>query len=190
MSNNIGGKIKELRLSKKMTLKELSELTNLSIGFLSQVERGLTALAITSLEKISRALEVDLSYFFPIKKKSTGAVVRSYERDLFQIENGQFLHYHLSNDFENKMLLPRLIELLPSAEESDSDLDQYQHEGEEFLYVLEGILTLIINGERHDLFPGDTGHFDSNNIHNWANFTNKTTKVLVVNTPNGFNENL
>ena len=93
-------------------------------------------------------------------------------------------------DFENKVLLPRLIELLPSAEESDSDLDQYQHEGEEFLYVLEGILTLIINGERHDLFPGDTGHFDSNNVHNWANFTNKTTKVLVVNSPNGFNENL
>ena len=187
MSNNIGEKIKELRSSKKMTLKDLSEMTELSIGFLSQVERGLTALAITSLEKIGRSLEVDLSYFFPIKKKSSDIVVRSYERELFQIENGEFLHYHLSNDFENKNMLPRIIELLPNFDD-ERELDQYQHEGEEFIYVLEGIFTLIINGEKSELFPGDTAHFDSSNIHNWANFTSKTTKVIVVNTPNGFNE--
>lgn len=186
MTSNIGEKIKELRLNKKMTLKELSEMTDLSIGFLSQVERGLTALAITSLEKIAKALDVDLSYFFPMKKKSNQIVVRSYERDLFQIENNTFLHYHLSNDLATKQFLPRLIELLPS---SDTDeLTTYQHEGEEFIYVLEGILTVIVNGERYDLYPGDSAHFDSSNVHNWANFTNKTVKTVVVNFPNGFKE--
>jgi transcriptional regulator with XRE-family HTH domain len=186
MTSNIGEKIKELRLNKKMTLKELSELTDLSIGFLSQVERGLTALAITSLEKIAHALDVDLSFFFPIKKKSSHIVVRSYERDLFQIENDTFLHYHLSNDLGTKNFLPRLIELLPSND--IEELTAYQHEGEEFIFVMEGILTVIVNGERYDLYPGDSAHFDSSNVHNWANHTNKTVKVLVVNYPNGFKE--
>ena len=56
-----------------MTLKELSEKTKLSIGFLSQMERGITAVATDSLSEIAEALGVDLSYFFtnPRRSKST-----------------------------------------------------------------------------------------------------------------------
>ena len=183
-NHNIGEIIKSLRLSKKMTLKELSERTELSIGFLSQVERGLTALAITSLEKIADALNVDLSYFFPIKKTGHDSVMRSYEREVFQIQNNRFITYHLTHDVENKYMLPRLMEILPSKE--NDEIIQYQHEGEEFVYVLEGVFTLILNNEKQDLYPGDSVHFDSRIIHNWANYTNKTVKVLSVNYPNEY----
>ena len=57
----IGLRIKALRTEKKYTLKYLSEQTGLSIGFLSQFERGLTSIAIDSLEKIAQVLEVELS---------------------------------------------------------------------------------------------------------------------------------
>lgn len=183
-NGNIGEIIKTLRLSKKMTLKELSESTDLSIGFLSQVERGLTALAITSLEKIADALNVDLSYFFPIKKKNHEAVMRSYEKEVFQIQNNRFITYHLTNDVGGKKMLPRLIEILPSKE--NEEIVQYQHEGEEFVYVLEGVFALILNNEKQDLYPGDSVHFDSRIIHNWANYTNKTVRILSVNYPNSF----
>ncbi len=64
MIDDIGKKIKKLRTNKKLTLKELSERTNLSIGFLSQLERGLTTVAIDSLTKIAKELDVNLTYFF------------------------------------------------------------------------------------------------------------------------------
>lgn len=62
-NTSIGLKIKELRNAKKFTLKYLSEETNLSIGFLSQLERGMTSVAVDSLAKIARVLEVNVLDF-------------------------------------------------------------------------------------------------------------------------------
>lgn len=182
MNKDIGNKIKELRLQKKMTLKDLSELTNLSTGFLSQLERGLTNIATDSLQKIAEPLGVDLSYFFVSVTKNRNHVLRSYEKEVFQVVNSKFIHYHLTNRSPDKNLLPRLIELLPIN--SNEDISQYAHEGEEFVYVLEGTLTLFINNEQVELFPGDSAHYNSAIVHNWANYTTKMVRILVVSTPN------
>lgn len=69
MNSNIGFSIKKLRKNKKMTLKDVSEKTNLSISFLSQVERSICSVTLESLRKISEALEVSPTYFFLIKKR-------------------------------------------------------------------------------------------------------------------------
>lgn len=68
---NIGMEIKKLRTEKGITLKELSEKSELSVGFLSQLERGLTTIAVDSLEKLADILEVHLTHFFdyPLKEK-------------------------------------------------------------------------------------------------------------------------
>ncbi|RKD25479.1 transcriptional regulator, XRE family with cupin sensor [Caminicella sporogenes DSM 14501] len=190
MSTNIsiGKKIKQLRTNKKLTLKDLSNMTNLSTGFLSQLERGLTTIAIDSLEKIAKALEVNLSYFFDFHgKKNKSHIIRSYEQTVFQVKSDQFIQYHLSNDIENAQILPRLIEILPMTIEEN--INEYQHEGEEFIYVLEGILTLFINHQRYDLYPGDSAYFHSTYPHNWVNYTNKLVKIITVHTPNPFKLN-
>lgn len=187
MIDNIGQNIKKLRTELNLTLKDVSEETGLSIGFLSQFERGLTTIAIDSLDKIARALNVDLTYFFEkAPTKDDNIVLRSYEREVFQIDHSHIIHYHLTNNLDNKDLLPRLIEILPSTIEEN--VKAYQHKGEEFIYVLEGIVTLIINEREYQLYPGDSAHYDSTSAHNWANYTNKTVKLIVVNTPTGFKE--
>lgn len=186
MNKDIGGKVKELRTTKKMTLKDLGELTSLSTGFLSQLERGLTSIATDSLAKIAAALGVDLSYFFNRNAKNRNYIMRSYEKEIFQVINGRFIHYHLTNNSSEKTLLPRLIELLPIN--CDEDISQYAHEGEEFIYVLEGTLTLFINNEQFELFPGDSAHYNSSIVHNWANYTNKMVRLLVTSAPNPFKE--
>ncbi|GAA0748246.1 XRE family transcriptional regulator [Clostridium oceanicum] len=186
MIEDIGKKVKSLRNDKKLTLKELSEKTNLSTGFLSQLERGLTTVAIDSLSKIAEALDVDLTYFFKVTKNKNKVIVRSYEKEVFEIENNRFIKYNLSNDLENKSFIPRLIEILPTS--SDEDVVCYKHQGEEFVYVKEGILTLFIEDQEYQLYPGDSGHYDSNQDHNWANFTNKPVKLIAVHTPNFFKE--
>lgn len=187
MKADIGSKIKELRTSKKQTLKDLSVETGLSIGFLSQLERGLTTIAIDSLEKIAIVLGVDLSYFFSIPKENKGSVLKSYEKEIFQIVDSKIITYHLSNDMENKQMLPRIFEILPGL--NGENITSYQHQGEEFVYVLEGILTLVLDNNRSELYPGDSAHYDSKVVHNWGNCTNKITRILTVNTPNAFNRN-
>ncbi|MDU2065695.1 MAG: XRE family transcriptional regulator [Sporomusaceae bacterium] len=186
MNKDIGKKVKELRLQKKLTLKELGEKTTLSIGFLSQLERGLTNIATDSLQKIAEAFEVELSYFFSSQNRTRGYVMRSYEKEVFQVINSKFIHYHLHNGQTGSQILPRLIELLPIN--SEEDISQYAHEGEEFIYVLEGTLTLFINDEQIELFPGDSAHYNSSTVHNWANYTTKMVRLLVVSSPNPFAE--
>lgn len=179
---NIGMEIKKLRTEKGITLKELSEESGLSIGFLSQLERGLTTIAVDSLEKLAEILDVHLTHFFDYPRKRKDRVLRSYEQEILDIEEGSFIKYSLSANLENKQLDPRLIEILPQKKEEE--IISYKHEGEEFIYVLEGILTVYINGERYDVYPGDSVHMDSNIAHNWVNYTNKKVRLLAVNTPN------
>ncbi|MPQ43182.1 helix-turn-helix domain-containing protein [Clostridium tarantellae] len=184
MIKDVGKKIKELRLEKKLTLKELSNKTDFSIGFLSQLERGLTTIAIDSLQRIAKELAVDISYFIQPSKRNKKVIIRNYEREVFHVDNNQFIHYHLTNDIENKSFLPSLIEILPMK--TKELIKSYPHEGEEFIYVLEGICTLSIDGEQHDLYPGDCAHYNSSSSHNWTNYTNKTVKIIAIHTPNRF----
>jgi len=182
----IGSKIKELRNEKKMTLKELSEKTSLSTGFLSQLERGLTSIDTDSLLNIAEALEVEISYFLlSTNKRKDRFVQKGYERTVYKIDNNKYINYILSNNPEDKVLLPRLIEVLPN--DTDDDLITYHHGGEEFIYVLEGIITLFINGEKNLLYPGDSAHYKSSVNHNYANYTNKICKILEVSSPSEVN---
>ncbi len=187
MNKIIGSKIKELRNNKNMTLKELSKKTGLSTGFLSQLERGLTSIATDSLFNIADALEVDLSYFLCAIKKKEKYTQKNHMREIYKIDNGLFINYIATNNPGDKIMLPKIIEILPSNNEEV--LAPYTHEGEEFIYVLEGIVTLFVNDEKHDLYPGDSAHYSSTVSHNYANYTNKICKILTVSIPNYLNDN-
>ncbi len=186
MNKDIGGKVKQLRTQKKMTLKDLSNKTDLSVGFLSQLERGLTSIATDTLGKIAEIFEVDISYFFIKPRLAKTPIVRSYEKEIFNICTLGCIQYSLSNDLKEKSMFPRLIEILPNN--TEEEIQSYMHEGEEFIYVLEGILTVFLDDEQYELYPGDSIHYNSFTNHNWANYTNKMVKLLVVATPNHFND--
>ncbi|MCT4583944.1 MAG: XRE family transcriptional regulator [Peptostreptococcaceae bacterium] len=184
MISDIGKKIKELRTSNEMTLKDLSLKTNLSISFLSQLERGLTTIAIDTLETIAKVFDKEISYFFTKENKDIKdkVIKRSYERDDYNIINKNFINYNLSNELKGKDILPRLIEITPM--ETSEHVKSYEHEGEEFIYILEGRLTLLLDLEEHILNPGDSAHYKSKQPHNWANYTNKTVKFIAISVPN------
>lgn len=186
MAFDIGRKIKELRTEKELTLRDLGEKTGFSIGFLSQLERGLTTIAVDSLQVLADVLEVDLTHFFVASKKRESNILRSYERELLSKNEQGFIDYSLSSNVSDKGLFPRLIEIYPNH--MDEDTESYRHQGEEFIYILEGILTIYIEGQRHELYPGDTVHINSSLAHNWNNYTNKIVKLIAVHTPNRFKE--
>ncbi|MEG0856293.1 MAG: helix-turn-helix domain-containing protein [Terrisporobacter sp.] len=185
-NTNIGLKIKELRTQKKFTLKYVSEQTNLSTGFLSQLERGMTSVAVDSLAKIAKVLDVDLLEFFDFASNSdTKNITRSYERKSTTV-NDELIQYTLNNNPSAYEMLPRIQELMPSKDEDHEELELYFHEGEEFIHVLEGILTLNIDNIEYSLYPGDSAQIKSVSPHNWMNKTSKVVKILTVNTPNPF----
>ncbi len=184
MGQEIGEKLKVLRTSQKMTLKELSEKTNLSIGYLSQLERGLTSVAISSLENIANALGVSLSHFFEPPTTNENRITRSFEQKLSIIENSRFIYHNLGNDTETENMSPYIITILPNY--THEEVIPYSHDGEEFVYVLEGILTVVLENQRHELYPGDSMHIKSTLKHNWDNYTTKLVKILCNYTPKMF----
>ena len=173
MTEKLGEKIKTARLAKKMTLKELAEKTQLSISFLSMVERGLTSAAVVSLKKIAEALDMDLSAFFEKTEDE--------QKNRIRYTSGYYIYKNLSACTEKCEMDPMMIILLPG--QSREDVSQTTHAGEEFIYVLEGVLTYYLNGQENVLYPGDSYHSFGNVPHTFVNLSNNLTKVLYIVTP-------
>ena len=186
-NGSIGARIKELRNEKKMTLKQLSELSGLSAGFLSQLERGISTIAIDSLATLAKILGVSLSSFFDAKEDMpSDPVVHSFAQNFSQV-NPQIIQYILTHHPSASHILPRIFTLLPMANAELDRLEAYRHEGEEFIYVLEGVVTVMLDQNQYTLYPGDSIMVDSTIPHNWINYTNQIAKILTINHPNPFN---
>lgn len=184
---DIGSRVQERRKEQKITLKELSEKTGLSTGFLSQFERGMTSIAIDSLQNIAKILDMDMDCFFCIPKTaghSEDPIIRSYDRQLGSV-NSKYVQFHLAKNPDESTFLPRIYEIWPSSREDT--IRTYVHEGVEFIYVLEGILTLHYKNKVYEMYPEDSAYLDSKVPHNWENNTNKKVKILTINYPNPFN---
>jgi transcriptional regulator with XRE-family HTH domain len=182
----IGAHIRNLRLAKKLTLKQLSDASGLSVGFLSQLERGMSSIAIDTLARLAHILGADLSSFFNVVQgASHDPVVHGFDLKAAPV-SPQIIQYVLSNDPLGFEMLPRLFLLMPMDALADEQIEMYSHDGEEFTYVLEGIVTVYVDGVRHTLYPGDSIHIRSNLPHNWVNLTTKPARLLSINAPNPF----
>lgn len=182
MTEKIGEKLKALRNAKKTTLKELSEGTGLSISYLSQVERGVSSVSINSLGKIAKVLGSAIDYFLEPPAIHEESVMRSYDQSVFTVDGSDFFYSRLSNDtMAGRILEPILLSVLPHKEKEP--VEPACHEGEEFIYVMEGILTLYLGSERILLNCGDSAHYDSAIPHDWVNHTTRMVKLLAVSTP-------
>ncbi|WNC14135.1 XRE family transcriptional regulator [Brevibacillus brevis] len=177
MESNLGKLIKALRVGKKMTLKQISEKTELSISFLSQVERGKSSITLESLKKISEALDVSPSYFFSEEPAAAKTRLHRGSRVSPRKQEPPFVFEDLSGDLANPLMEPILVTLLPHDEKGTP----FVHKGQEFVYVLEGVLTLLLGDEEIDLYPGDSIHMESSTPHNWFNRTSEQVRFLCVN---------
>lgn len=187
-NTNIGIKIKELRNEKNLTLKQLSEKTGLSVGFLSQLERGLSNIAIDSLQNLADALNVSMNEILDTQDSfhKESPLLRSYEKSI-TIISPSVHSYILTHSIKSLPVLPREYHLMPNIND-ETELQIYSHEGFEWIYIIEGILSVRLENQTFDLYPGDTITIDSTKPHNWYNRSNKITKFIAINTPNPFLE--
>ena len=182
----VGQHIRTLRQERHWTLKELAERCELSTSFISQVERGLCSISISSLEVVCGALGINLAEFFA----SLESVLRSQEpeRRLNEVlkegsqpsvmtSDAAIRYRFLTREFPNRRLEIIIAEISPGHK-----YPLASHGGEEFGYVLEGQLRLMIREQEHTLRPGDSYHFDASVPHGYAADGDQTVRVMWVGT--------
>lgn len=172
---NIGTKIRNRRKRKQITLQQMADKTQLSIGFLSQVERGMSEPSMTALYAISRALDVTPDYLVKLPKQDSDVkFIKSAHREFYQYSSDkEICTIHTSN--ENNQLDSLIIKIAPNYTS-----ESCMHNVDEVLYCIEGTLLYYVNNKQYTLTPGDVIYVASHTPHSWANPTDTPAVLLWV----------
>ena len=173
---DIGHRLKQMLIRQSLTLEELASRSELTKGFLSQVERNLTSPSIATLTDILEALGSSLGEFFG-EEQQEQIVFR--KGDFFVDEREDYaIHWIVPNTQKNEME-PILLEIPAKS----SSFTVHPHNGEEFGYVLDGTVILEYGGKQNAVRRGETFYVKGKEDHCISNKGNKTAKVLWVSTP-------
>ena len=168
VSEVVGEEIRHLRNAREIKLSELSEASGLSVGYLSQIERGISSPSIKALHSISRALDVTISWFFKDVDTSNSAerqyVVRAEKRRNLHFEGG----------ITDELLSPNLgreLELLRCTFSTGaiSGDEPYTHRGEEAGIIISGTMELWLDDDHFILEEGDSFAFSRDKPHRYRN---------------------
>jgi transcriptional regulator with XRE-family HTH domain len=177
--------IKKLRQKAKMTLQNLANLAGLTKSYLSKIERKKQTPSFASLNKIAVALGVDTTFLLTENmenlKDTRLSFTKQNERKIIvpfdQLTEGDLHGYKyeaLAFDKPGKNMEP--VILTPNFKGSAI----FQHEGEEFIYVLEGTHEFTYDGEKYIMEEGDSVYFDASVPHSGRSIGKKKAKVLLV----------
>jgi transcriptional regulator with XRE-family HTH domain len=176
---DLGGKIKQMRNQKNLTQEELADRCELTKGYISQLENNLNSPSIATLTDILAALGSNLAEFF--KEEQEEKVVFSKNEFIEKDSDGVLWHWLIPNAQKN-MMEPVLVELSENGETSGD----IPHEGEEFGYVLEGKIAIVL-GNRHYLCKkGEAFYYPANKPHSIFNKGKGKAKFLWISTPPNF----
>lgn len=193
MGNNkiIGAKIKSIRESKQLTLQEVAERSGLGSEQIERIEHNVDFPSLAPLIKIARVLGVRLGTFLDDQTELGPVICRkkdSNEANGIGFTNNatlerKHMEYHsLSQDKSGRHMEPFLIDIVPSEEGVDFVLST--HEGEEFIYVLDGVVEINYGKNTYILEEGDSIYYDSIVAHHVHAAADHTAKILgVVYTP-------
>lgn len=176
----IAKNIKKFRLEKKISLEGVGKLCGLTKGYVSKIEHADKAPPFSTLSKIANALNTDISLLLAdeseIPDHLSLCIIRKNERKEV-VSRGTLYGYHynaLAYKKVGKNMEPYIIE--PAFEEKAV----FSHEGEEFMYVLEGKHEFYYDGRKYILEEGDSIYFDSINPHSGRSLGKKKAKILAV----------
>lgn len=173
---DIGEKIKRLRLANQLTLEELANRSELTKGFLSQVERNLTSPSIATLEDILEALGTTLKDFFNEKQEEQIVFKKD---DYFVNEQDDYMISYIVPNAQKNEMEPILIEL----EKGKTSMVMEPQDGEEFGYVVSGKVKLHYGHKEFVVKRGETFYLKSNQSHYLENTSDTKAKVIWVSTP-------
>tara|TARA_B100000579_G_scaffold418081_1_gene415269 strand:+ start:100 stop:732 length:633 start_codon:yes stop_codon:yes gene_type:complete len=176
----IGSEVREFRRQQNMTVAELSKSANVSTGMLSKIENGITSPSLSTLQALSKALQVPVTAFFRRFEEAREATHVQAGKGLKIERRGTRAghQYELLGHSAGKNIVaePYLISL---TEQSDV-FPLFQHGGIEFIYMLQGEVSYRHGNSTYELSPGDSLFFDADVPHGPDALTNLPIKFISV----------
>jgi quercetin dioxygenase-like cupin family protein len=168
----VGKKIKKARTDKKITFDTLANETGFSIDFLKKVEAGKITPPVGSLLQISRALEIDSGDLLKDEEDRMQDRIKAYTK-----RTASYAYTTLTPGAENKHLKAFRVKIDAMK---DHDGVSYNHEGEEFVYVLEGTIEVVVGEHINTVSAGESLHFNSGIQHLLRNVGETDAELIVV----------
>lgn len=172
VSNELGLSLRQRRKELGLTLQAVADAAGLTAGFISQVERGITAPSLASLVAVSEVLKTPLSEFLQ-QPAQFNAATHKASRAAYSVAGAKVSYERLSTTFPSSQLHSVIVHEPPGFRG-----EPISHRGEEMFYIIDGEITVEIEGEVEILCKGNSMHFDSSRIHSTWNHGSRTASVL------------
>ncbi|UCE53973.1 MAG: helix-turn-helix transcriptional regulator [Desulfobacterales bacterium] len=178
---DIGQRIRKIREEKGLSLEEISKMTGFDVSFLSSIEKNEIQPQLGTIIKLSKALDSAFGRLVSGVGDKLYSITRKDERRIVSrstSKKGQrklYTYKSLAPDVKGRHM-EALIVLL----EEDPEKEVSVHEGEEFIFVLNGEVVLEIGDDRYELEPGDSAYYLSTTAHHIAAKKGKATILAVL----------
>lgn len=182
---DIGPRLRELRVSRGMSLRALADRSGVTAASLSLIENGKNSPSVSTLKKVLTALGLTLGDFFAAATPAeAGAGVVTRRGRLVNVATGEGLKY---------LALPgphahRAIQIMHEvyAPGADTGPEPYSHAGEEAGFCVSGTIEVTVDGRREVLHPGDAFYFSSTLPHRWRNVGPAAARMISACAPPTF----
>ena len=177
----VGNRMRQLRERQGLSLKELSRLSGVEEDTLSRIESGDLQPQLGTVLKLAKSLEGDLGSLISGEGEKPYAITRKSERKQVvrsgspESEQTQYAYKSLAPEVRGRHMEPLLVRLQPNPGEEPS-----VHQGEEFIFVLEGNVLLQMGQERFELEPGDSAYYQSTHPHLVTALEDSATILAVI----------
>lgn len=188
MHLDVGDELRRVRVSRKLSLRSVATEVGVSASLLSQVETGKTQPSVSTLYALVNHLGISLDGLMKgqIQVDSTsgaggyedghhGIVQRRSENPLIEMENG--VAWERLADGGREDADPLMVTYEPGSS-SSVDGKMMRHDALEYGVIIEGTLTLKIEKEVHEIYPGDSFSFDANRLHMYENNSAKPARGI------------
>lgn len=181
---NLGARLRARRKAIGKTMQQVADEAGLTIGFISQIERGISSPSLASLYNVAKALDASVDMFVSRKPERTHSVVtHAGTRQTYKIDGTSRYYEFLERGFPDAKLNACLSHVPPGHAS-----EMMSHEGEDFVYLVAGEMLYEVDGVEYPLTAGDTLHFDSRKPHRGTNTGTETAIELWVGTMRLFPE--
>lgn len=172
---NVGIRLRTFRERQGWSLRALSDRCGLSINAISRIERGENSPTVSSLTRLSSALNIQITDFFNDRDSRSAVFVKKGLG--FRTSNSGFEVEHLSTGLNNQLLEPFLLSIEPAYSGASNPVT---HPGEEFVHCLSGEVEFCIGDQPYSLKAGDSLLFQAMQPHHLTNPTSSAAILLLV----------
>jgi transcriptional regulator with XRE-family HTH domain len=179
---HVGERVKRVRESRGLTLKDVSQRTDVDVPTLSEIEDGTFAPPLGTIIKLAKALEMKMGYFISGDEERAYTIVRHHDRKMVSRYDSKKEKQY---GYEFESLAPykkdrHMEPFLVTIEPAETEHERSTHDGQEFIFVLKGRMEVRLGDESHMLEPGDSIYYDSTVPHLVKCHGKETTKILAV----------